>query len=1301
MPPTVDINGHDQLVDLVRTEFRTKPVRELLNLSPKALLGVTDGATAALTLLEIGTVFDLATSAVFDAAAKLVGAGTDLKSALYQHGSPTADLVREADAAGKAVSELQFLPVHVLQAIPDAAVVPVRDGLDAQTVRDLALYPPYRAALRLLTAAYFPENTVGYDPEQPPDLLPKSGEYPTERVQYSTLLLDTIPLNENEQLVDVTGLGFKPIDLQVLARADAGFKRTAFGALLTFNQSWFAQGVTLGQLLHGTSLAPGESTRIAVVDWSRRSRAGETEIINETDDLTNDQSRNRSISEVTKAVANEAQGGFSESNVNSHSTQSGTSSAAEISAPLGGLFGGPSGSVGHTSSEASSQSNADSYSTSWGHRNIASAMNQQINDRTHQHAHSNRSRRASVVKEVSQSEHEGVSTRVLANYNHMHALTIQYYEVVQVYRVEVSVVKADRVVFIPVALADLTNDAIIRRFQGVLTRAALSYGIAEALRNLDVLEIAPETESHFSLLGSSLAAFTSDVLRTRTTLAALSVGRMAAGKDTDKTTKGEALEAGAATALAAGSVKPSAAMSVLQVMNDQLWTPAQTSRLSGLLNLNVLRPLTNSLYLPTDVLVEGGAVESAGADVKIVFRDLNGAKITTVGPDSPVPMSQVGRIAVTGSSTERDIDATVTLTLNRNGVRFPVELPTIRIRKGKAGQTPVVQVKPGGVNVNLKQHLMDNRMHYSQAIYRSLDATQIALLLSGYGIEVGDQMVPVAQVVDPRPVRYIGNYLAFRMNSDPANDETWAEWLKDRGITIGAAKEDIVPLATGGTFAEAVLGRSNCAEKLDITRFWNWQDSPIPIQPSDIAAIQTGSRATPEDVKPGQLSNPIINITAPTSLPDPMGTAAVLAAIQNGNMFRDMSGLQATIGLAQAALQATSAGAATAGQQAGENMNNLLKANTERQRIAAEMVTDLARTAASAYTGGALGGGGGHGGGGSHSQDGAKINYFDRTQGQGAAGGSGPGSGGSATPVQGGGHSGGGNGSAAGGNGSGPGSGGYSQNPAALAATWGDSQSPSGLVEKLVDKVGGALGGDGDASSPLTFRKAWPKLDENTVLTRIKALAGNANLFNQAGIGLCTAAAFYHHAIQRKPAEFKLFADALYGGGIGFLGDLKVAPGWDLRNADYGKLLAKHDMPPQADWMLMSALRDSENWFFDYEGAPDESVAIYSSAKEMKDWYIKTGFYTSVTFDDDTSPAKIKAISKTNNNHIVLWIKTALLQSSKGKHVIPLEGPITVDEANDKVSFQYWSWASDPVKTFTGSWTALKANYLGVVTATF
>lgn len=108
-------------------------------------------------------------------------------------------------------------------------------------------------------------------------------------------------------------------------------------------------------------------------------------------------------------------------------------------------------------------------------------MLQNVNDRTHQNSSSSRNRRASVVKEVSQSEHESVSTRVIANYNHTHALSIHYYEVVQVFRVETRLSEADKVIFIPFAMPDLNADTIIRRYQLPLQKAALNYEFYQAM----------------------------------------------------------------------------------------------------------------------------------------------------------------------------------------------------------------------------------------------------------------------------------------------------------------------------------------------------------------------------------------------------------------------------------------------------------------------------------------------------------------------------------------------------------------------------------------------------------------------------------------------------------------------------------------------------------------------------------------------------------------------------------------------------------------------------------------------------
>ena len=180
--------------------------------------------------------------------------------------------------------------------------------------------------------------------------------------------------------------------------------------------------------------------------------------------------------------------------------------------------------------------------------------------------------------------------------------------------------------------------------------------------------------------------------------------------------------------------------------------------------------------------------------------------------------------------------------------------------------------------------------------------------------------------------------------------EAWRKWLKLRGLDRPAPKSEIIPLPSGGVFAEAVLGRFNAAEKMDLTRFWNWQDSPIPIVAPEIAPLEAGSRAQSDEIRPGQLSQPVLSIQAPTALPDPAGIAAIIGAIQQGNMFRDMSGLAQTAALAQAGVQASAAGATAAGQQAANTLATVMANNTERMRIAAQLL---------AGTGGLGGGGGG------------------------------------------------------------------------------------------------------------------------------------------------------------------------------------------------------------------------------------------------------------------------------------------------------------------------------------------------------
>ena len=128
-------------------------------------------------------------------------------------------------------------------------------------------------------------------------------------------------------------------------------------------------------------------------------------------------------------------------------------------------------------------------------------------------------------------------------------------------------------------------------------------------------------------------------------------------------------------------------------------------------------------------------------------------------------------------------------------------------------------------------------------MFRALDSTTLTLLL----LRFKWNGKPLIEQVELTPVSVAGNYVILRAPVDVDEDSgivenkvplKWGDLLKRRGVEPGKQRDErIVPIQTGGVFAEAVLDRANAAEKLDITRFWNWQDSPIPLSPTDIATV--------------------------------------------------------------------------------------------------------------------------------------------------------------------------------------------------------------------------------------------------------------------------------------------------------------------------------------------------------------------------------------------------------------------------------------------------------------------------------
>lgn len=391
----------------------------------------------------------------------------------------------------------------------------------------------------------------------------------------------------------------------------------------------------------------------------------------------------------------------------------------------------------------------------------------------------------------------------------------------------------------------------------------------------------------------------------------------------------------------------------------------------------------------TGLPVKGVRLVRSTAEPDQVLAPTSGSVVYVTGG---LRLIDIARVLVE-SDSEQAVSASVTLDLAYLTSRFaspaiPIEWPA------QKGEREILTLRSDRQDrrKELIAHLNANRTYYSNLIHRALDSGTVVAMLAGYTWNGR----PLIDQVEPQPLTMAGNYLVFRAPVDPGEPsgvkgggkpKPWAELLADRAITVGrqSADERLIPLPTAGVFAEAVLGRSNAAEKLDITRFWQWQDSPIPLTPTEIAPVGTGSRATAEDLKPGALGQPVLNIVNPAGLPAPAGLGAVLGAISTPNMFKDMSGLAGTQGLVQAGMEQTLHAATDAGQIASANLRTEAQKAVSMAQVAADIVRSV------------MGGGGGGSSVQGISGVGATINHgrsLDQRQAGGGAGATSGGAGG-------------------------------------------------------------------------------------------------------------------------------------------------------------------------------------------------------------------------------------------------------------------------------------------------------------------
>lgn len=895
-------------------------IDEIVRQPVTALLGVTEQASVILNALRIETVFDLGTSQFFAAA-------RDLTLAFKEKDGPVGRFERiptewlDPSAEVQSMADLPMLPIKKLRGISATAAHSMKDATGIETLYDMANWLPYRAARGLLGEATTGEHFV--DPEIPTELVPRFNEHSTDKFFYSIYMMD--PGSGTRGLTPLEGA----IDLAELEKKSHKL-RVRTGAIVRYEQAWMPVGLSLGDLMHSLALAPGETTRIAMIDWSRRQGVRTSEDISQADTLSNATMHTRAVSEVTRAVASEAQDGMSQTNANSTVSNTATSgfgvqnmgtalAAAGAGAAVGGAGGALAGGVGGAgigaiggafvggvgavpgaiggaaigvgaggliglagggvagflgaaefgsdqTNNASNQTEVVTTTSSTGRRDFAASMAQNITDRTQQHSSSTRNRRATIVQEVWQSESENITTRAVSNYNHMHALTIQYFEVVQMYRVRTGVKQVQRALYIPMAEIRWTADNI-ERYRSVLLRYALD------MRLLEALLLPPET----SILRFPMLAHAD--LATRNNFALQNAPNW--GLEGAKSVTGEAVSS---TPLDPWTLPRGVIIKEIRV-GRYMRSNSQTS---------VFQEFEAYGQLATPDAIGLPISEVSSLEWQLP------ARADTEDDTEPMLLD----VLLVMSYRGRDFYSVTPLSLSRELYPAPSAARII----------PIATFDNTPDSGWLSDHLRMFNKHYSRAVWRSIDESDISLLLSDYTYE-GQ---PVVDRIDRKPIAISGQYLVFSYRHEP---EEWTKWLASHGLDEPTPVIEMVPMPTGGVFAEAVQGRANSAEKLDLTRFWNWQDSPIPFTAPEIAAIGAGSRAQATDVRPGQMEAPIVAHQAPQNLPAPVGLQ-VAQNVMTANLFRDMSGIETTRSLAAEATRQAQAGASSAGQQSATSLAN-------------------------------------------------------------------------------------------------------------------------------------------------------------------------------------------------------------------------------------------------------------------------------------------------------------------------------------------------------------------------------------------
>ena len=222
----------------------------------------------------------------------------------------------------------------------------------------------------------------------------------------------------------------------------------ATGHILHYRSLFKADGYSLGDLVYSLALAPGQKKEIVVFDSSHSLLGAESQALSQGERLALGLTNEREITSVLGGGISESLRGSSSANTSGISAGLGVGA---IVGPVGAVLG-VSGGVANSNSSATQNSSRD----------VSQAFGELLRQSIMQNAEGYRQLNASVVTTVQEGQRYGVTSEVVANHNHCHALTMMYFEVLRHYAIYQELSRVEECVFLPFLMTNFTRENIYR-----------------------------------------------------------------------------------------------------------------------------------------------------------------------------------------------------------------------------------------------------------------------------------------------------------------------------------------------------------------------------------------------------------------------------------------------------------------------------------------------------------------------------------------------------------------------------------------------------------------------------------------------------------------------------------------------------------------------------------------------------------------------------------------------------------------------------------------------------------------------